>query len=408
MVRVLLVDDSALDRRFAEEILQSAGHDVVLAEDGRAALKVVRDAAPDAAPDIVLTDMQMPNLDGLGLVTTLQIDSPSLPVILMTAHGSEDLANQALRNGAASYVAKSDLPRLLNSTIDDIVAVVRKEQSYDRLISFARRAAFRFELDNDPELIEPLVDLIQQMIASVCDIDETERLRTGVALEAAISNAVYRGNLEIEGPINPLEAGTIRTKDAFRARRARIVAEIEANCIRFEVSDDGAGFDPTKFGVTAGALSEGGRGIVLMRALMDEVAFSRDGRTVHMIKRVESPAQPVAAAPVTLATLKAGYAESIDITVPRVNVGRDRSCEVVLAFSDVSGHHCQFFLHQGWWFVKDLKTKNGTRVNGKRVSRKRVNPGDQVSIAKHAFTLEYDPVALGAVGPTPPPDPWSA
>ncbi len=163
MARVLLVDDSAVDRRMAEEILRSANHEVVVAENGREALKMVKAEAPDLVP----TDMQMPVLDGLGLVTTLHMDSPSLPIILMTGQGSEDIADQALRNGAASYVPKRDLPRLLQPTIDDIIAVVEKEQSYARLIGHATRTAFHFELDNDPELMEPLVDLIQQMVANV-------------------------------------------------------------------------------------------------------------------------------------------------------------------------------------------------------------------------------------------------
>lgn len=400
MVRVLLVDDSAVDRRLAEELLRSANHDVLLAENGREALKVVK----EQSPDLILTDLHMPILDGLGLVTTLQLDSPYLPVILMTGQGSEEVADQALRSGAVSYVPKSELSRLLQPTIDDIMAVVRKEQSYARLIGHAKRTAFHFQLDNDPGLVEPLVDLIQQMIANVCQLDTTERLRTGVALEAALSNAVYRGNLEIEGTVTPEEVAARCNDPKYKDRRARIVAEVESTCIRFDIADDGPGFKPTKPGDTSNAIAEGGRGIVLMRALMDEISFSRDGRTVHMVKRIE-PASTRKSK--VLARLEAGYGgETIQLTRQRVNIGRDRSCDVVLAHSDVSGHHCQLFLHQGWWYIKDLRTKNGTKVNGTKVSRKRVNPGDELSIAKHVFTLEYDPGDLGAIGPTPPPDPW--
>lgn len=400
MVRVLLVDDSAVDRRMAEEILQSANHDVVVAEDGRQALKMVE----EQIPDLVLTDLQMPHLDGLGLVTTLQMNHPSLPVILMTGQGSEELADQALRNGAASYVPKRDLARLLRPTIDDIIAVIEKEQSYARLIGFATRTAFHFQLDNDPELIEPLVDLIQQMVANVCQLDTTERLRTGVALEAALSNAVFRGNLELQGKVTPEQIEARANAPKYRDRRARIVAEVEPTCIRFDIADDGPGFNPTKVGDPSHAIAEGGRGIVLMRALMDEISFSRDGRTVHMVKRIEKRSSSKRKVLAKLETLDGR--DTIQLTRRRVNIGRDRSCDVVLAHSDVSGHHCQLFLHQGWWYIKDLHTKNGTRINGAKVSRKRVNPGDEISIAKHTFVLEYDPGELGAIGPTPPPDPW--
>ena len=60
-------------------------------------------------PDIVVSDLQMPEMDGLELVETIRREHPGLPVILMTAHGSEETAIQALRKGATNYVAKRNL-----------------------------------------------------------------------------------------------------------------------------------------------------------------------------------------------------------------------------------------------------------------------------------------------------------
>ncbi|MEO2012156.1 MAG: response regulator [Pirellulaceae bacterium] len=402
MARVLLVDDSTIDRRVAEEILQEADHEVLLASDGRQALDLVR----EQAPDVIVTDLQMPNLDGLGLVTSLQIESPSIPVILMTAHGSEDMANQALRSGATSYVPKSELSRLLQSSVETILSAVHREQTYAQLIGYAERAAFHFSLDNDPELIEPLVDLIQQMIRNVCEIDETEQLRTAVALEAVLTNAVYRGNLELSGKVSPLDAEERRHLRPYADRKTRVCAEVESSCIRFEVSDDGPGFDSTQFGQNEEAILGGGRGIMLMRTLMDEVTFSRNGRTVELVKHISSSVDTKNEMKVLARLVPTQSDTPIDITKRRVNIGRDRSCDVILAFSDVSGHHCQLYLHLGWWYVKDLQTKNGTRIDGVRIKRKRMRPGDEISIAKHTFTIQYDPGELGAIGPTPPPDPW--
>jgi len=403
MARVLLVADSTVDRHVAQEILQAADHEVFLASDGRQALELVR----KQPPDLIVTDLQMPNLDGLELVTSLQIESPSIPVILMTAHGSEDLANQALRIGATSYVPKSELSRLLKSSVETILTALQQEQSYAQLIGYAERAAFHFTLDNDPELIEPLVDLIQQMIANVCQVDETERLRMAIALDAALTNAVYRGNLEMSGEVSPQEAERRRHIAPYADRKALVVAEVESTCIRFQISDDGPGFDPARFGRNDEAITEGGRGIVLMRALMDEISFSRDGRTVKMVKRIAPNSEDGTNGIKVLARLVPVQSDTpIELTKPRVNIGRDRSCDVILAFSDVSGHHCQFYLHHGWWYVKDLQTKNGTRIDGVRIKRKRMRPGVEISIAKHVFTIEYDPGELGAIGPTPPPDPW--
>lgn len=83
-------------------------------------------------------------------------------------------------------------------------------------------------------------------------------------------------------------------------------------------------------------------------------------------------------------------------------VGRRESCDIVLRFSNVSAHHCQLTLNNGYWFVKDLNSRNGVKVNGIRVTDKRLDPGDVLSVAKHKYKLNYSPVDNGAFGPPPP------
>jgi len=94
-------------------------------------------------------------------------------------------------------------------------------------------------------------------------------------------------------------------------------------------------------------------------------------------------------------------------TVPLVKrsllVGRRESCDIVLRFSNVSAHHCQVSVNGGYWYVKDLGSKNGVKVNGVRIgtSEKLLEPGDEVSVAKHNYTIQYAPYDIGAVGPPP-------
>ena len=106
MAVVLVVDDTAVDRRLAGGLLEKSGNmEVAYANNGVEALNFIG----DQKPDLVLTDLQMPDIDGLKLVTTITDEYPGLPVVLMTAHGSENAAAQALANGAACYVPKSEL-----------------------------------------------------------------------------------------------------------------------------------------------------------------------------------------------------------------------------------------------------------------------------------------------------------
>ena len=97
-----------------------------------------------------------------------------------------------------------------------------------------------------------------------------------------------------------------------------------------------------------------------------------------------------------------GGGDPIPLMKKSLLIGRRESCDVVLRFSNVSAHHCKLMVEQGYWFVKDLSSRNGTRVNGSRVERKRLDPGSHLRIAKHIYEVDYSPTALGAQGPPPP------
>ena len=99
-----------------------------------------------------------------------------------------------------------------------------------------------------------------------------------------------------------------------------------------------------------------------------------------------------------------GGGDTIPLLRPSLVVGRRESCDICLRFGNVSGQHCQLVLDSGYWFIQDLNSQNGTKVNGHRIVRKRLDPGDTLAIARHRFTVQYSPVALGASGPPPSDD----
>lgn len=96
-----------------------------------------------------------------------------------------------------------------------------------------------------------------------------------------------------------------------------------------------------------------------------------------------------------------GGGDPIPLLKKSLLVGRRESCDIVLRFSNVSAHHCQLTCNGGYWYVKDLKSRNGIKVNGTRVTEKRLDPGDELVVAKHGYEVRYSPYDLGAVGPPP-------
>jgi len=106
------------------------------------------------------------------------------------------------------------------------------------------------------------------------------------------------------------------------------------------------------------------------------------------------------------ALIPLGGGDSIPLPDPKKKkqllIGRRESCDIVLRFANVSAHHCQLMNEGGYWYVRDLQSRNGIKVNDVRVQERRIDPDDTISIAKHKFRVEYDPMELGAVGPPPP------
>ena len=72
-------------------------------------------------------------------------------------------------------------------------------------------------------------------------------------------------------------------------------------------------------------------------------------------------------------------------------MGRRESCDVPLRFPDISGRHCQLAFKGGYWYIKDLGSTNGVKVNGTRVLNKLLHPNDEITIGRRRrYTLQYE------------------
>lgn len=99
-----------------------------------------------------------------------------------------------------------------------------------------------------------------------------------------------------------------------------------------------------------------------------------------------------------------GGGDPIPLAKDRLLIGRRGDVDIQLKFPNVSTQHCRMTLEQGYWFIRDLNSRNGVKVDGRTVIRKRLDPGSKVAIAKHEYLIEYEPQLLGAYGPPPADD----
>jgi two-component system, NtrC family, response regulator HydG len=139
--RVLVADDEASARDSLARLLRSEGFEVDLAEDGEKALACLQ----DTSPDVLVTDLHMPGLDGLQLLERAREASPELIVVLVTAFADVDTAVRAMQNGAEHYLTKP-------VQFDELLVIVDRALARRRLeheaVELRARLAERLSFDN--------------------------------------------------------------------------------------------------------------------------------------------------------------------------------------------------------------------------------------------------------------------
>ena len=301
---LLIVDDSPLDSQLARRLLEKTFHErIKSAVNGWDALELIE----EQLPLVVITDLQMPVLDGLQLTERIHQRFPSVPVILMTANGSEEIASEAMARGAVDFVPKSMLAGELCHAVESALAVTAGAQRDPRLSRCLRQEQLHFELDNDLLLIPPLVAHLRETARQVNLVGDAESMRLAKALIEALRNAIFHGNLELSVEelaamrVSPGSSDVVQQRllnPRYNQRHVTVITSISSDAGQFTIRDEGPGFDTrTVANITldpSQLTSRKNRGLLLIQTFMDEVRFNEQGNEITLIKR-KPPAATVAA-----------------------------------------------------------------------------------------------------------------
>lgn len=200
--RVMVVDDDAETLALLREVIAKEGHDVETAEDAETAL--VR--LGEWQPELVITDIHMPGMDGLALLAAVREKEPDIPVVLLTAFGSLKTAVDAIKAGAFDYLSKPFI-------VDDIRLVVRRALEHKKLVrenrSLRGQLRERYRFDNLVGSSSGMV-AVYKLVARVAETDSTVLIQgeSGTGKEL-IARAIHANSNRSNGPFVAIDTGSL-------------------------------------------------------------------------------------------------------------------------------------------------------------------------------------------------------
>jgi two-component system response regulator FlrC len=202
MARILVVDDEEGIRTFLAEALELDGHAVTQARDGRDALRILA----REGFDLLLTDLNMPQVDGLELVRRVRADSPDMEVIVVTAHGTVASAVEAMRLGAFDYLQKP-----LDS-LEQISLLVGRALERRRLLTLEEESARRAGEHAAPVLsygdasMLPVIDALRKVAGTDATVLLSGESGTGKEIAARV---VHQWSRRAAGPFVAVNCATL-------------------------------------------------------------------------------------------------------------------------------------------------------------------------------------------------------
>jgi DNA-binding NtrC family response regulator len=187
MARILIVDDEKSMRRILSTILQGEGHVVVEALGAKEAIELIS----TTQFDLVLTDQKMPDGDGLSVIAAGRDADPTLPIVMLTAFATVDLAVEAMRQGAFDFIPKPFTPEVVLAVAGRAVERAELLRENDRLRGEIGRLGFSDEILGRSRGIQELRDRIARVAPTNATVLLTGETGTGKEL---VARAIHKGS----------------------------------------------------------------------------------------------------------------------------------------------------------------------------------------------------------------------
>jgi two-component system, cell cycle response regulator len=283
---LLVIDPCPETQARIAQHLQGRGFSVVAASDPISALATI----DLATPDVVITDLFLPDAAGLTLVKELKARHESCPVIVMAKDAPEPMIVQALRVGAADYLHKPIAEDELAYALQRARSLLPGDLAE---LPGLCRSEYRLTIDSDPNHIPGIISWLIKTTAST--LSSVQRLHLQGALQELLFNAIEHGNLEIsyQEKQEALRDGRYEQLLAMRLAKARlrdrrvtieVFHDTSADNVMYRMTDEGKGFKWRSLLKRSQDVCESedanGRGIFLARSFFPALAYNERGNEV--------------------------------------------------------------------------------------------------------------------------------
>ncbi len=239
METILVVDDEKNYLVVLEALLGSEGYEMITALDAKKAIA----AAGAADLDLIITDMKMPGMSGMELLEKIKSMNPDLPVIMMTAFGTIEMAVEAMRKGAYDYIQKPFENEQLKLTVKKALNNYRLIKE-NRLLTEALSERFKFgNIVGKSSQMKKIYDLIEKVSPSRASVLITGPSGTGKEL---IAKAIHYRSTRKDRPFISINCGalteTLLESELFGHEKGAFTGAISMKKGRFELADGGTLF----------------------------------------------------------------------------------------------------------------------------------------------------------------------
>ncbi len=291
-MKILIVENNEPSREYLRVLLNREGYDVEVVSNGKDGLEAFK----TYKPDLILSDIRVPHIDGLSLLRKIRKEKSDVFFIITTSYGSEESAVNAFKSGANDYLIKPFDSRELLLRIGKYERILKGRRVEERAAGDEICKFVKTKFLTDYNCIPAIVGKLMSQISATIDSDDKSKIEMG--LNELITNSIEHGNLEItsDEKIEAYKANKFRDLCEKRMLNPKFANRIitvdfhqKEDALVWKITDQGNGFnwqellDPTD---STRLLEPTGRGIFLTKYFFDKIKYLGKGNIVRVKKNI--------------------------------------------------------------------------------------------------------------------------